>query len=104
MLEDVDERFAFEGFVGGCPVGYVFYSVLLEEFCGVLAKAAQQVVELAFVGVIDTEFVDGSCGLSGARLLLIRGEPVRCWEERYCGKRLKQCASFHGSDSSRAFA
>src|SRR2546421_8872631 len=28
------------------------------------------------------------------------GEPGR-WEERYCRKRVKQCASFHGSDSSR---
>jgi len=53
MFEDVDESFAFEGFVGGCPVCHVFYSVLLEKLRGVLAKAPEQIVQLAFVSVVD---------------------------------------------------
>ena len=104
MREDVDESFAFERFVGGRPVRHVFHSMFLEELHGVFAKAAQQVAQLAFVSVIDTELIDRGCGLSGARLLLMRSSPDCCWEERYRRKRLKQCASFHGSDSSRAIA
>src|SRR3981189_499006 len=103
MREDVDESFAFQRFVGGRPVRHVFYSMLLEELRGVFAKAPQQVVQFAVVSVIDTEFVDRCCGLSGARLLLTRGKPGCCrWEQRCCGKRLKKGASFHGSDSTRA--
>src|SRR6266850_663135 len=101
MGKDVDEGFPFLGIVGGRPVGHVFHAVFLEEFCGVFAKAAEQVVQLAVVSVIDTKFVHSCRGRRGARLLLIRGKPGCRWEERYCGKGLKQDASFHGSDSSR---
>src|SRR6266849_1489787 len=34
----------------------------------------------------------------------MRGKQVCCREQRYCWKRLKQGTSFHGRDSSRAFA
>ncbi len=60
MRDDVDESLALQRFVGGRPVGYVLDSMLFEELHGVLAKTPQQVVQLAVVGVIDAEFVDGS--------------------------------------------
>jgi len=78
--------------------------MFFEEFCGVFAKAAEQVVELAFVGVVDTEFVDCCGRRCGARLVLSRAGPICRWEQSYCRKRLKQGAPFHGSNSSRAFA
>ena len=58
MRKKVDESFALEGFVGGRPIGHVLYSVLLEELGGVFAKASQEVVEFAVIGVIDAEFVN----------------------------------------------
>jgi len=64
----------------------------------------QQVVELAFVNVIDPQFVNSSCGLSHADFLLGPGKPVCSRKQSGGGKRLKQSASFHGSDSSRALA
>ncbi len=59
MGEDVDESLALHRFVAGRPVGYVLDSMLFEELHGVFAKTPQQVVQLAFIGVIDAEFVDG---------------------------------------------
>jgi hypothetical protein len=53
MREEVDERLAFERFVGRRPVGNILNSMLLEELHGVFAKPAQQVVKLALVDVID---------------------------------------------------
>src|SRR6266478_1073287 len=96
MGDDVDERFALEGIVGGRPVGDVFHTVLLEELASMFAKAAEEVVELALVGVIDAEFVD-CCGVCcGAWLILRRGEPIYGREQRCGRERLKQGASFHG--------
>jgi len=60
---DVEKRFAFEGVVGGSPVGDVFDAVFFEELHGVFAETAEEIVELAFVGVIDAELVDGGGGL-----------------------------------------
>ena len=57
--DDVEERFAFERVVGRSPVGDVLDAVLFEELHGVLAETAEEVVELAFEGVVDAEFVDG---------------------------------------------
>jgi len=37
--------------------------VLFEKLHGVFAEAAKKVVELAFVSVVDTEFVDSGRGL-----------------------------------------
>ena len=59
MLEDVDERVGFCRVVGGHPVGDALHVVLGENFDGVVAEAGEKGVELAFVGVIDAEFVDG---------------------------------------------
>ena len=58
MREDVHEGFAFEGFVGRRPVRYVFDAVLFEELHGVVTKAAQQILELAVINVIDAELID----------------------------------------------
>src|SRR6266568_7307128 len=89
MRENVDESSAFERLVGRRPIGDVFHAMLLEEFHGVFAKAAQEVVELALVSVIDSKFVDRNCGWSGARFFLSRGKPVCRWEQSYCRERLK---------------
>jgi hypothetical protein len=59
MGEDVDKSFAFEGLVGGKPVGDVFDAVFFEKLHGVVAETAEEVVELALEDVVDTEFVDG---------------------------------------------
>jgi hypothetical protein len=56
---DVEKCFAFEWVVGGSPVGDVFDAVFFEELHGVFAETAKEIVELAFVGVIDAELVDG---------------------------------------------
>jgi hypothetical protein len=69
--------------------------MLLEELHGVFAEAAEEVVELAFVGVVDAEFVDG-----GGRLWSV-GQGCG-WEKSRGGQRLKQCASVHRRDCSRA--
>jgi len=53
MLEDVDESFTFQGIVGGGPEGEAFHVVLVEEGDGVIAEAAEELVELAFVDVVD---------------------------------------------------
>src|SRR5712664_1572646 len=53
MRQDVNEGLALERFVGGRPVCHVLDTVLFEEFYGVLAKAAEQVIELALESVID---------------------------------------------------
>ena len=58
MSDDVDQSLAFQRFVEGRPVGDVFHSMFFEERHGVFSKTAQQVVQLAFVGVVDAEFVD----------------------------------------------
>jgi hypothetical protein len=58
MRKNVDESFALEWFVGGRPIGHVLYSVLLEEPGGAFAKAPQEVVEFAIIGMIDAEFVN----------------------------------------------
>ncbi len=58
MSEDVEERFAFEGFVERRPVRHVSDSMFLEEAHGMFPKTAQQVVQLALEGVVDAEFVD----------------------------------------------
>src|SRR5580693_2762317 len=81
VREDVHKSFALEGFVGGRPVGHVFYSMLLEEFSGVIAKATQQVVQFAVVGVINAEFVDRCHGWSKRGFFLSRGEPASPWEQ-----------------------
>lgn len=54
MLEDVHESFAFEGIVGGRPVSEAFHVVLVEQRDGVIAEAAEELVELAFIDVVDT--------------------------------------------------
>ena len=59
MRNDVDERFAFERVVGGSPVGDIFYAMFFEELHGVIAEAVKEVVELAFIRVVDAELVDG---------------------------------------------
>ena len=59
MFEDVDERVGFGWIVGGRPVGDAAHVMLGENFDGVVAEAREESVELAFVGVIDAEFVDG---------------------------------------------
>src|SRR5260370_34241713 len=46
MRQDVNEGLALERFVGGRPVSHVPDTVLFEEFYGVLAKAAEKIVEL----------------------------------------------------------
>jgi len=61
--DDVDKGFAFERILDGSPIGDIFDAVFFEEFRGVFAEAAEQVVELAFEGVVDAEFVNGGGGL-----------------------------------------
>ncbi len=78
MRQDVNEGLALKRFVGGRPVRHVLDSMLLEKLYSVFAKAAKQVVKLAFESVVDTEFVDRR----GGRLFLSRGKPVRRWEKR----------------------
>ena len=65
VRDDVDERFALQRVVCRSPVGDVLDAVLFEELHGVIAKAAEKVVELAFVGMVDAEFVDRAGGLRG---------------------------------------
>jgi len=63
MGDDVDKGFAFERIFGGSPIGDILDAVFFEEFRGVFAEAAEQVVELPFEGVVDTQLVDGGGGL-----------------------------------------
>jgi hypothetical protein len=105
MFEDVDEGFAFEWIVGRSPVGEAFHVVFAEEGDGVIAEAAQEIVELAFVGVVDAEFVDGRSGRHGVRFVwawfgAVDGPGGR-GQQRGCGQRLQERASVHGRDSSR---
>jgi hypothetical protein len=92
--DDVEESFAFERVVGGNPVSDVFDAVLFKELHGVFAETAENVVELAFEGVVDAEFVDGSGGFGGVG-------SSHGWKESGNGKRLKQCASVHTRDCNR---
>ncbi len=91
----------------GSPVGDVLDAMLFEELHGVLAETAEEVVELAFVSVVDAEFVDGGGGLGRCGIFFRsgvvggRGGPGCGWEKSCCGKGLEQCASFHGGDCSR---
>ncbi len=58
MRQDVHEGLAFEGFVGRRPIRYVFDAVLFKKLHGVVAKAAQQILELALNNVIDAKLID----------------------------------------------
>src|SRR5271165_4319018 len=81
--------------------------MLFEELHGVIAEAAKKVVELAFVRVVDAEFIDSGRGLRHGRVSSRRrvagcGSGPGCgWEKRCDRNRLKQCASVHGRDCSR---
>jgi hypothetical protein len=59
MGEDIDESLAFERIVRGSPIGDIFDAVFFEELHGVVAEAVEEIVELAFEDVVDTELVDG---------------------------------------------
>jgi len=83
---DVEESFAFERVVGGSPVADVLDAVFFEELHGVFAETAEKVVELAFKGVVDAEFIGAGGGFGG--LGSCHGRKESC-----NGKRLKQCAT-----------
>src|SRR5258708_39072646 len=61
MRKHVNEGLPLKGFVGGGPIRHVLDSVLLEQFCWVFAKAAEQAVQLAFVRVVDAKVVGARC-------------------------------------------
>ena len=87
MCEDVEQSAALQGFVQGRPVGDIVDAMLFEKAHGVVAEAAQQIVELALVRVIHTKFVNHRGGsLAGGGLVLDiaprRGEPVGRREKR----------------------
>src|SRR6185437_5611037 len=59
MGEDIKESFAFERIIRGSPIGDIFDAVFFKELQGVVAESAEEIVELAFEDVVDTELVDG---------------------------------------------
>lgn len=99
MLEDVDESFAFEGIVGGGPVGEAFHVVLVEEGDGVIAESAEEIVELAFVDVINAEFVDGRGGWHGVLFVrawfIVADGPGGGGQQRDRGQGLQERAAVH---------
>jgi hypothetical protein len=99
MLEDVDESFAFEGIVGGGPVGEAFHVVLVEEGDGVIAEAAEEIVELAFVDVVNAEFVDGRGGWHGVLFVrawfIVADGPGGGGQQRDRGQGLQERAAVH---------
>lgn len=62
-----------------------------------LAETAEEVVELAFEGVVDAEFVDSGGGLWSV------GHGGG-WQQSRERKRLEQCASVHEEDCNRGLA
>jgi hypothetical protein len=105
MLKDVNESFAFKGIIGRGPVGEAFHVVLIEEGDGVIAEATEEIVELAFVDVVDAEFVDGRGGWHDVLFVRtwfsVADGPCGGGQQRGCGQGLQERAAVHEWDSSR---
>lgn len=73
--------------------------MLVEEGDGVIAEAAEEIVELAFVDVVDAEFVHGRGGWRGVLFVrvwfVVAHGPGGGGQQRGCGQGLQERAAVH---------